>query len=140
MQNPSNATTTRFQLNSIPEKNSKNVKKVFLSLSPSAHCCCMSTKKKICVATGKLYHHSDFPPLPHVFRFLLCYLFTSVCLLCVRQRLSSRYFSNIRANFSPPMRTPSIMKWYHEHCVKSNMLHGEHRQIKIAQVKVKYIK
>lgn len=122
MQNLSNATTTRFQLNSIPEKNSKNVKKVFSAFLPPhavAVPCAIREERRDMRGNGENYIITFWLPslatlvfFVYIFIFSVL-LFTSVCLLRVRKRFSSL---NIQAiSTSHPMHIFPLMKWYHEH-------------------------
>lgn len=128
MQNLSNATRTRFQLNSIPEKNSKNVKKVFLPFlslrTLLLYLLLYEEKEEICVATGKIISsHSDFPPLPYsesfsytFLLFLLCYfLHPCVCYMS-EKRFSSFEISGAISHLPTYiLHIFPLMKWYHEH-------------------------
>lgn len=140
MQNLSNATTTRFQLNSIPEKNSKNVKKVFSAFLPPhavAVPCAIREERRDMRGNGENYIITFWLPslatlvfFVYIFIFSVL-LFTSVCLLRVRKRFSSL---NIQAiSTSHPMHIFRLMKWYHEHSfeIKYDFFSGGNIQIKI---------
>lgn len=130
MQNLSNATTTRFNWIRYQKKSSKNVKKTFFpSLTPST--VLLKMAKDICVATGKIISSLLYFP-PFAASHSRTWTFFSIPFLypCVCCDVSEKEFSYEMGNFfllsnhHHSKFCICIMKWYHWHCVKLNMLSG----------------